>query len=278
MNKIINTSNLTIGSDPEFFIVQKDGSAYPSTHLLKGTKAEPEDQGNGYAILKDNVLVEGNIPPANSKEEFVANMKQLKAMINSLLHLRGLELHNADSMEYTPEQLEHPEANEFGCSAYKNGWQLGSFSAEDMSFMPVRVAGFHIHIGYEILDKSYPKSFLNIMIARAFDYFVTFPARLHFNDEFRGKYYGNFGVYRDCPYGLEARSLGGHFTHDKYLDWVYDNTIKAMEFCSIPENIEKLQKITSPSFDSMNTTIANYDILDVDLQTLLIKETENAVV
>lgn len=276
MGKIINTSNLTIGSDPEFFVVQKDGSAYPSTHLLKGTKEMPEDMGEGYAILKDNVLVEGNIPPAKTKEEFVSNMKQLKAMINTLLHMKGLNLHSADSMDYDKNHLEHPEANEFGCSAYKNGWQLGSFSAEDMSYMPKRVAGFHIHIGYEIIDKKFSKSFLNIMIARAFDYFVVLPARIHFNDEFRAKYYGVFGVYRDCSYGIECRALGGYFTENKYLEWVYDNTIKALEFCSSEENIAILEQIEVPSFDTIDQTMTTYKMLGVDIQTLLITENEHA--
>ena len=141
MNKVINTSKITIGSDPEFFIVDQERNAFPSTELLKGTKAEPEDQGGGYAILKDNVLIEGNIPPASTREQFIQYMKTLKEMISALLNLRGLRIHSADSMEYERKHLEHPEANEFGCSAYKNGWQLGSFSAEDMSYMPIRVAG-----------------------------------------------------------------------------------------------------------------------------------------
>lgn len=278
MKSIINLSNLTIGSDPEFFIVQQDGTAFPSTQLLNGTKEHPEDMGNGYAILKDNVLVEANIPPAKNEQEFIDHMRQVKAMINTLLNMRGLALHSADSMTYDKVFLQDPEANEFGCSAYKNGWQLGSFSAEDMSHLPKRVAGFHIHIGYEILDKDYSKMFMNRMIARAFDYFVVAPARMHFNDEFRAKYYGIFGVYRDCTYGVECRALGGHFTDDKYLSWVYKNTIKALEFCSVEENIEKLQAIEAPDLDNMEAIMGYYEDLEINVESLLIKEEEHATV
>lgn len=139
--KLINTENITIGSDPEFFIVSNNGEAFPSTNIFNGTKDEPEDQGGGFALLKDNVLVEGNIPPAHNVEEFVVAMKTLKSMINSVLAISNLKLYSADSMKFKPRFLEHPEANTFGCSAYKNAWEIGSFTAENMSFMPVRVAG-----------------------------------------------------------------------------------------------------------------------------------------
>ena len=134
--KLIDLDKITIGSDPEFFIVTKNGEAYPSIDLFKGTKEEPESQGNGFAILKDNVLVEGNIPPAKTCEEFVTYMKTLKSMINSVLAISGLELHSADSMQFKPRFLDHPEANVFGCSSYKNAWKVGRFSAENMSFIP----------------------------------------------------------------------------------------------------------------------------------------------
>lgn len=138
---LIDLENITIGSDPEFFIVDKKNNPYPSINLFEGTKENPEDKGNGFAIVKDNVLVEGNIPPANTKEEFVKYMKELKYLINSILELKGLKLYSTDSMKYAPRYLKHPEACIFGCSAYKNAWEKGLFQAEDMGHMPIRVAG-----------------------------------------------------------------------------------------------------------------------------------------
>lgn len=111
---LIDINNITIGSDPEFFIITKDKKAYPSTELFNGTKDEPEQKGGGYALLKDNVLVEGNIPPASNEEEYVRYMLNLQNMINSVLEINGLQLFASDSMEYDPEHLEHPEANVFG--------------------------------------------------------------------------------------------------------------------------------------------------------------------
>ena len=275
--KLIDLDNITIGSDPEFFIVTKNGEAYPSIDLFKGTKEEPESQGNGFALLKDNVLVEGNIPPAKTCEEFVTYMKTLKSMINSVLAISGLELHSADSMQFKPRFLDHPEANVFGCSSYKNAWKVGRFSAENMSFMPIRVAGHHHHIGYQLLTDDLSLSQMNRYIAKAFDYFVVYPARQHFNDEFRAKYYGNYGVYRDCPYGLEARALGGHFTADEHLAWTYEQTIKAVHYCADPDNLKLLDMVEAPITEDAEVTEKFYAILGIDLNKQLIKETERCL-
>jgi len=271
--KLINLDNITIGSDPEFFITTTNGEAYPSIGVFEGTKDNPESKGGGFALLKDNVLVEGNIPPAHNCEEFVSYMKTLKSMINSVLIIAGLKLHSADSMKFKPRFLEHEEANVFGCNSYKNAWEVGTFSAENMSFMPVRVAGHHHHIGYELLTNTMGQSRMNRYIAKAFDYFVTFPSRQHHNDEFRAKYYGNYGVYRDCPaYGLEARALGGHFTADEHLEWTYNQTIKAVEYCALQENLDRLDAVKAPITEDLATTLEYYKVLEIELSEQLIKD------
>lgn len=272
---LIDLDNITIGSDPEFFIVDKKGDAFPSIGIFNGTKDEPEDQGGGFALLKDNVLVEGNIPPANNVDEFVESMKTLKSMMNSVLAVAGLQLHSADSMKFKPRFLDHPEANVFGCSAYKNAWELGSFSAENMSHMPQRVCGHHHHIGYSLSDGcQLTRKQMNRYIAKAFDYFVVFPARQHHNDEFRAKYYGNYGVYRDCPSygGVECRALGGHFTADEHLAWTYEQTIKAVQYCALLENLDRLDSVKAPVTEDTEFTMSQYAVLGIDLNEQLIKE------
>jgi hypothetical protein len=275
---LIDLDKITIGSDPEFFIVDKKGDAFPSIGIFNGTKDQPEDQGGGFALLKDNVLVEGNIPPANNVDEFVASMKTLKSMMNSVLSVAGLQLHSADSMKYKPRFLEHPEANIFGCSAYKNAWELGSFSAENMSHLPVRVSGTHLHCGYTLLSDSLTKKQMNRYIAKAFDYFAVFPSRQHFNCEFRAKYYGNYGVYRDAPaYGLEVRALGGHFGADEHLAWMYEQIIKTIEYCSNSENLPLLDSVKAPVTEDVEFTMSQYMVLGIDLNKQLIKEDARAI-
>ena len=272
---LIDLNNITIGSDPEFFITTKDGDAYPSTEIFTGTKDQPEDQGNGFALLKDNVLVEGNIPPAHNEEEYVIFMKTLQDMINSVLAINGLKLFASDSMTYRPRFLSHPEANVFGCSSYKNAWEIGIFSAENMSHLPIRVAGSHQHVGYQLLTEEVSQRKMNRYIAKAFDYFVTWPSRQHHNDEFRAKYYGPYGVYRDCPaYGLECRQLGGHFTHPDHLAWVYQQTVKSVAYCSEMTNLALLDLVEAPVTEDIEMTLKNYGVLGIDHNEQLITEDE----
>ncbi len=278
MNNLIDINNITIGSDPEFFIVDKNNDAFPSIGIFNGTKEEPEQQGGGFALLKDNVLVEGNIPPAHNEAEYVEYMTTLQFMMNSVLELRGLKLFAADSMKFKPRFLEHPEANVFGCSSYKNAWEYGMFSAENMSHLPIRVCGNHQHVGYQLLTDTISKKAMNRYIARAFDYFVVWPSRQHHNDDFRAKYYGPYGVYRDCPaYGLEARAVGGHFTAPEHLSWVYQNTIKAVEYCSIESNLALLDQVSAPITEDIEFTAKNYELLGINYKELLIKETERCL-
>ena len=271
---LIDLKNITIGSDPEFFIIDKDKKAFPSFDLFEGTKEDPEDKGNGFAIVKDNVLIEMNIPPAPTREDFVRYMKEGKYMINSVLELRGLKLFSTDSMKYAPRYLRHPEACVFGCSAYKNAWEKGIFSAEDMSHLPIRVSGTHLHVGYSLSeDCKISKKDMNRAIARAFDYFMVYPSRLIHNDKFRSKYYGIYGCYRDTSYGLEVRALGGYFSQDKYLGWIYDGIIKSVEFCSNLENIDKLKKVNSLYNETAQATVDKYyEILGINLTELQFKD------
>ena len=270
---LIDLDNITIGSDPEFFIVDKKGDAFPSIGIFNGTKESPEDQGGGFALLKDNVLVEGNIPPAHNVDEFVASMKILKSMMNSVLAVAGLKLYSADSMKFKPRFLDHPEANVFGCSAYKNAWKLGSFSAENMSHLPKRVAGLHLHAGYQLVTDTLTKRQMNRYIAKAFDYFAVFPSRQHFNCEFRAKYYGNYGVYRDADaYGLEVRALGGHFGADEHLAWMYEQIIKTIQYCSNSDNLPLLDSVKAPVTEDIEFTMGQYAVLGIDLNEQLIKE------
>ena len=98
----------TIGSDPEFCIV-KGRTNIPSFMITDGTKKNPEDFGGGYKILKDNLTVEGNIPPAFNKEEFIENMKTLKQIINDRAAIIGAKIKETDLEAYAPKYIFSPD-------------------------------------------------------------------------------------------------------------------------------------------------------------------------
>lgn len=254
--------NITIGSDPEFFIF-KEEAPLSSIGIINGTKRNPETIKEGYNVLKDNVLIEGNIPPANTKEEFVDSMKELKAIMAEIVYPNRIVC--ADSAEFLPVQLDNKEARLFGCAPYFNAWTLGVNSPGGLAELNHRVAGTHIHIGYTY-DGDISHDYMALYITRAFDFFVIHPSRMIHNDPVRAKYYGDYGNFRIVPYGVECRSLGGYFSNDQFLEWIYDQTIKTLDYCSYPENIDKLASIKSFSEDNIQEY---YDMLNINLKDQL---------
>jgi len=243
---MIDKSKLTIGSDPEFFC-EVDGEIVSSIGIIPGDKysiVKVEE----FFVFKDNVLVEGNIPPAKSKEEFVGYMKGLKKVIKTYFDVTTI---SKNSHAFTKAQLRDSEANIFGCEAYSCAWDAKGIEihAADLSKYMSRTAGFHIHIGYTLTSDAIAKKDMNLALARAFDYFCVIPAREKAPDSFRDENYGALGSYRDKPYGLEVRGLGAFFSQDEYLEWVYDRTIDSIDYCSIQENVNKLLSLESePAF------------------------------
>ena len=136
--------NLTFGSDPEYFIRNKNtGKIVSSISIINGTKEDPEPLGQGFFILKDNVLAEGNVPPVKTKSEFIYVMTELKRRINEYIQKKFpvLELCHADCLEVDMAFLSHPEALQFGCSPFFNAWDTESHKAKDLSEESFRTAG-----------------------------------------------------------------------------------------------------------------------------------------
>ncbi len=244
----------TIGSDPEFFLF-KDNSAFPAIRFTSGTKQVPEEIKPGFMLQKDNLLIEGNIPPCINKNEFVNNLLFLKDYIRSRVEIKNLELVCADSAKFKPRYLRIPEAQEFGCNPYRLAWNKGkTIVADDLSRISYRVAGFHIHIGYKWT--AVPKRLTDIAVAKAFDLFVTNPSRKIYLDEIRKKYYGRFGSYREKSYGIECRSLGGYFLNDKYLSWIWDQIMVMSDY------LQNIDKNTMDKLFHHNLQLTEKNIID----------------
>lgn len=249
-----------VGSDPEFFITDHEDKPIASFLFFEGTKDDPQDVGNGFKILKDNLLVEGNIPPANNRQEFIDNMEMLKSLISAVINPQKAKLIANDMMKYDDMWINTLDGQSFGCSVFIDSY-TGKIIQTPILRNDNRTAGFHIHISYNKLQKKLPMKTneLNRLIGKAMDYFIGIPSDKIFSTPERRNNYGVFGAIRYTPYGLEYRSLGGFFTQKKYLGWVYDQTEKAIEYCSDLENLEKLTTITSASED-------NYAFLGINIE------------
>jgi len=231
----------TIGSDPEFFVAHQD-IMYPAFKIISGTKENPTHLGDGYSILHDNVLIEGNIPPANTVEEFVTNMRKLKIKMNNVLKAFNCKIKESDVEIFLPEHLEHEKAKEFGCMPFTDAWTFEDVGAPEIT-ENWRTAGFHIHVGYENTSE-YPMEVVNIAIARAFDFFALLPANAYHRDTRRDNNYGGFGKFRHKPYGLELRGLSGYYSEDRFLKWAYNQTIKTVDFVLKGDLVETLLELT----------------------------------
>jgi hypothetical protein len=240
--------NITFGSDPEYFVINETtGKIVSSIPVIEGTKEKPESLGDGYFILQDNILAEGNIPPSTTMELFIHHMHELKRRMTSYIKAKypPLGLYHADCLEVDTIFLSHPDAMQFGCSPYLNAWDKQVHRAKDLSQESIRTAGFHIHIGYDC-DGIWNKETLNAIITKAFDIFVIIPSCLTQVDQRRFENYGGLGQYRDTSYGVECRSLGAFFVDDKYLPWVFRQTVRALDYIQNEENLYKLMYLGKP--------------------------------
>jgi len=268
----MSISKITIGSDPEFFIQNKKGKVISSIGLIEGTKYNPTDMGDGYAVFKDNVLGEGNIPPTETREGFIANMRRLKEIMNEVLAEHDASIKSSDVEEFDTKDLNHVEANIFGCDAYNNAWSKRMLAAPSLEGKNYRTAGFHIHVGYTSTFEDIEDLHLNNLITKAFDAFVVLPSYLEYFDARRVGNYGGLGQYRNKFYGLECRSLGGFFTQDKYLPWVYDRVQQCLEACSKEAFLVKIDALAEPDIEDVNQSIKiMYKTLELDIEKLVFK-------
>jgi hypothetical protein len=247
MTTIPQISRITIGADPECFIVVRDNhngdTPYPIVGMLGGTKDNPLVIADGYAVVEDNVMAEFNIPPTNSVEEFIKSNKFMLSIIIQMV--RGynplFELDFSPALRFEEHFLQSEQAKEFGClpdfSAYTNLKKQPS--AEEAGTL--RTAGGHIHIGWEG-----PKDFkVQQAVCRAFDLMVVLPFMLIEPDNERRELYGAPGSMRPKSYGVECRSLSCFWLSSDYLmGWVFEKTLKAVEaYNTIPELSDPKSKL-----------------------------------
>lgn len=216
---------LTMGADPEFFIQSgEDNSLIPIMGLLGGTKEAPlpvGGAGSGYAVQEDNVMAEYNVPAVPDSYSFadvVIHGRQL-----ALRTIRRASPHAAVHMQpsalFTAAQLNHPQAQLFGCSpdfdAYKQGAPLPRIAPQSLYVQGVgawRFAGGHVHIGIPEEDLGWKCP--EFVMAAFCDAFLSIPA-ISMGIDAQGerrKWYGTPGRYRPTKYGIEYRTLSNHWT------------------------------------------------------------------
>ena len=222
---------ILIGADPEFFLMQ-NGKHKSAVGLIGGSKWKPlfiDNEGN--AIQEDNVSVEFNVKPSETKEEF-------RSVINKVLsHLRNkltsFEFSTDSAATFDKEELNTPEARMFGCEPDFNAWSMKQNPKPHSNNKQLRSAGGHVHIGCEIAQQK------PIKVIRACDLFLGVPSIEYDKGVERRELYGLAGSFRKKDYGVEYRSLSNWWIfNDWSIEWVFEQTQKAINFV-MSNNIDK---------------------------------------
>lgn len=228
---------ISLGSDPEFFVLDENKNPYPATPFAEGDKARPkkiDELGNGFFEQRDNLSFEGNIPVSHSREEFINNITKLRKYFENKVSKYDYSI-SPNGVEYFPDRmLESPEGMEFGCSTVVSSWVSKNKIRESRptpSLIDVkyRVSGFHIHFGLE-KEPTDPVLSWDLLIGRLFDVFLTIPSHNIKPEPERLQSYGLYGIIRPKIYGVECRTLSTFFTQEQWLPWVCDQIEKMEKF------------------------------------------------
>jgi protein-arginine kinase activator protein McsA len=240
-----------IGSDVEFFLKRKDSEEIVSAEgLIQGTKKEPfkfDKDEPFFATSLDNVMAEGNIPPARTPAEFYAYVEKLRNYIDATIP-QDLMTVAIPSARLGFEHLMTENSQVFGCDPSLNCW-TGEQVIPQPSGDNLRSAGFHIHVGYEG-----PNADTNRKIAKAMDLFLGVPSILmEPENERKVVGYGCAGNYRDQKHGMEYRSLSSHFSSEERLvKWCFESTEKAIAFVN-DNKIESIDELGDTLQNIINT-------------------------
>ena len=247
-----------IGSDPEFFLLDtKTNSIISSIGIIPGEKGnayKPKDLPKGYGLEIDNILGEFNIPPCDSKEEFVEAMITMKNWTKEFMKKQNpdLEMLHIASAIIDESQLQSDEAKLFGCSIDYNAYTDEPNPKPEAQNQALRSCGLHIHVGIEKpLSKQEACELVKLM-----DKYLGVASIYMDGDTRRRELYGKAGAFRYTPYGIEYRTLSGFFLRDEYLGWLYDGTAMAVKdfsegkFLTDEENIEIPYIINSGDVES----------------------------
>lgn len=215
--------NVTIGADPELFIVNtKTGKVVSSIGLIPGEKNKAyraPDMPAGYGIEIDNILAEFNIPAAKSKTAFIKSINYMKSYIRKYVQERNpdLDIFCAASMIVPSDQLQSPQAKLFGCDPDYNVYTETENPKPEGERGNLRSAGFHIHVGYSNINIE-----TSLCLIRHLDATLGLMSVILDRDSRRRKLYGKAGSFRLQPWGVEYRVLSSAMMkNNDYLNAVW---------------------------------------------------------
>lgn len=222
---MIDLNNLTVGADPEVFLVTRGANSTPQSAegLIGGDKFHPvpmEGLAEGFMIQEDNVAAEFNIPPARTSDEFCKNIFLGLKYVSKVAQKHKLKLLIEPELDFPKEQLMTKHCQTLGCNPDFNAWieeENPSPKAPEL----MRTAAGHVHFGWPK-----PKWPDVINVVKMFDVCVTVPSILVTKPNRRRQLYGRAGACRPKVYGVECRSADNFWLKRKsHMVQLYNNMI-----------------------------------------------------
>lgn len=215
---------LSVGSDPEIFLKDKQGNPITAIGLIGGTKSRPRKTKHG-SVQEDGCAAEFNSLPAYSLEEFIRNHNLILGDLTDILKPLDLELDlYSPSVNFRMDQLNSEQAQTSGCLPDYNAWMVAENPIVDLYEKTLRVAGGHLHIGFDCNGMADMMSFTKVL-----DMHLGVPSVILDNDKERRELYGKAGAHRpkfkkkDGFDGIEYRTLSNFWLRsDQLMSWVYN--------------------------------------------------------
>jgi hypothetical protein len=246
--------SVTLGSDPEFFIQDKNGKLKSIIGMLGGSKKKPVymDDFRKFKMQEDNVAAEYNIPPAKTKEDFISYILWPQEAIARIIGTNKISY--LASASFPKEELLDPRAQEFGCDPDFNAWTYRENPKPVCNDPTFRTAGGHIHLG--IKDKS-PSEIIRVI--RNMDKVLGVWSVITDKDDKRRQLYGKAGSFRPQKHGCEYRTLSNFWIFDKELIGdVWDRTQKAVTLPMIEDDSDEAKLIQHCINNNDKETARNY--------------------
>jgi hypothetical protein len=216
MKQIMSNKRFTIGCDPEFFLRERaSGKLISAIPHVEGTKQDPFCLPRGGNIQRDNVAVEIATDPADSGDQFVKHISNTLSEAVKILPAET-EIVAIPSARFDEDQLDHPEAQAFGCDPDYCAWEVAQNEPPCALDNTFRSCGAHIHVGTTGEDENaflldFEKKLATVKAMDAVHGLIS--TILDSGEEAiaRRQLYGKPGAHRPKEYGVEYRVLSNYW-------------------------------------------------------------------
>jgi hypothetical protein len=223
---MIDLNTLLVGSDAEIPVLLVDGTPFPVTGLVGGTKNEPrriKKLPEGFFVQEDNSNLEFNIPPAKTAGDLEYNFDVvIRALKRELPPTMKLGF-GQSVVEYKAEFLNNPACQAFGCTPDYNVYTREENPRPKAANKNMRTAAAHIHVGWDKPNNE-DRAALVKMLDATVGYFLV-----GMDDVRRKEMYGRAGAFRPKKYGVEYRVVDNQWLAAGYPSAVFGYVRKACE-------------------------------------------------